>query len=663
MSGGFHAGILRHAMPEGGLKLEFPIMEELLLDIISRLNEGPLDRDELAQIIRRHNDNVSDVSKHLSKKKLLPFYQQVKANEPNRWRGWGIDDETERKLFQTLRMKPRRTSSGVATITVITRPQPCTSNCIYCPNDLRMPKSYLSNEPACQRAERNWFDPYLQVVSRMRALTQMGHATDKVELIVLGGTWSDYPQTYQIWFIRELFRALNDWPDIDDATEERRLAYENAGISNEASELALFAASEQSRVNTGDKTYNQAFHDLYDNSDAHRRATKFMVTSMEELEAEQTRNETAGHRVVGLVIETRPDTVTPENLTLFRRFGCTKIQVGIQSTRPEILHANNRATSVEQVKRAFALIRLFGFKIHSHLMLNLVGATPAEDKGDFAAFVTDAAYLPDEIKLYPCALVQGTALVSLYEKGEWRPYTEGELLDVLVTDTLATPPYIRISRMIRDISAEDIMVGNKKTNLRQMVEASINECGKNGAVREIRFREINQDEIDLEGLRLDDYVYETSLTTEHFLQWVTSDNHIAGFLRLSLPHWADIASRDYAPELPTGAGEAMIREVHVYGHAAHLGKSDASAQHHGLGRALVNEAERIAADAGYAKLNVISSVGTREYYRHLGFEDNGLYQRISVTQANPQADPHRNRADAPSDADYGEGAKSSSKPA
>jgi elongator complex protein 3 len=631
MSGGFHAGILRHAMPEGGLKLEFPIMEELLLDIISRLNEGPLDRDELAQIIRRHNDNVSDVSKHLSKKKLLPFYQQVKANEPERWRSWGIDDATERKLFQTLRMKPRRTSSGVATITVITRPQPCTSNCIYCPNDLRMPKSYLSNEPACQRAERNWFDPYLQVVSRMRALTQMGHATDKVELIVLGGTWSDYPQTYQIWFMRELFRALNDWPGIDEATEERRLAYENAGISNDASELALFAASEQSRVNTGDKTYNQAFHDLYDNSDAHRRAAKFMVASMKELEAAQTRNETADHRVVGLVIETRPDTVTPENLTLFRRFGCTKIQVGIQSTRPEILHANNRATSVEQIKRAFALIRLFGFKIHSHLMLNLVGATPAEDKDDFATFVTDAAFLPDEIKLYPCALVQGTALVSLYESGEWRPYTEDELLDVLVTDTLATPPYIRISRMIRDISAEDIMVGNKKTNLRQMVEGSINECGRSGAVREIRFREINQDEIDLEGLRLDDYIYETSLTTEHFLQWVTSDYRIAGFLRLSLPHWTDIASRDYAPGLPTGAGEAMIREVHVYGHAAHLGKSDASAQHRGLGRALVNTAEKIAADAGYTKLNVISSVGTREYYRHLGFEDNGLYQRISVT--------------------------------
>ena len=161
-------------------------MEQLLLDIIDRLRLGDVTPNELAQIIRDHNDNVTDVSKHLAKKKLLPFYLKTKSDDPDRWASWNVDDALERKIFDTLRMKPRRTSSGVATITVITKPQPCGSNCVYCPNDLRMPKSYLSNEPACQRAERNFFDPYLQVASRMRALTQMGHATDKVELIVLG---------------------------------------------------------------------------------------------------------------------------------------------------------------------------------------------------------------------------------------------------------------------------------------------------------------------------------------------------------------------------------------------------------------------------------------------------------------------------------------------
>ena len=126
--------------------------------------------------------------------------------------------------MRTLRMKPRRTASGVATITVITKPWKCSSDCLYCPNDLRMPKSYLHAEPACQRAERNFFDPYLQVASRLRALEQMGHLCDKVELIVLGGTWSDYPISYQTWFVFELFRAL------DDAPQYRRIRARTQGL-------------------------------------------------------------------------------------------------------------------------------------------------------------------------------------------------------------------------------------------------------------------------------------------------------------------------------------------------------------------------------------------------------------------------------------------------
>ena len=602
-------------------------MEELLLDIISRLRCASVTPAELADIIRLHNNRISDVSKHFSKKKILPFYLNVKANDPARWKSWGVDDLMESALFDILRMKPRRTASGVATITVITKPQPCTSNCLYCPNDLRMPKSYLSNEPACQRAERNFFDPYLQVASRMRALTQMGHATDKVELIVLGGTWSDYPQAYQVWFVKELFRALNDWPVHDDALEARCAAYEEAGIANDPDELEDFVAAWQGKVNRREVDYNRAFRGVYGSSAAYGHVAEWQVATSGELEHEQKRNESADHRVVGLVIETRPDTVNVENLTLYRRLGCTKIQVGVQSTRQEVLDANRRAASIDQIKRAFFLIRLFGFKIHSHLMINLVGSTPDEDKDDFLAFVSDPAFLPDEIKLYPCALVQGTDLVGLYDQGRWRPYTEDELLDVLVSDVLNTPPYIRISRMIRDISADDIMVGNKKTNLRQMVERDIDAAGFDPKVKEIRFREINRSEIDVADLSLDDFEYETVYTTEHFMQWVTSDYRIAGFLRLSLPKWEKIAEVLDVSALPVSPGEAMIREVHVYGQAAHLGKTDAAAQHQGLGRRLIERACAISREAGFGRLNVVSSVGTREYYRARGFVDAGLYQQ------------------------------------
>lgn len=613
-------------------------MEDLLLDILARLRSwedaDPVGASEaldalVESCVRRHNKGIPANAQRYSKKRLLPFYLRVKAQEAHRWRAWQVNPDLERRLLHALRMKPRRTASGVATITVITRPQPCSSNCVYCPCDLRMPKSYLYREPACQRAEHNFFDPYLQASLRLRALDQMGHATDKVELIILGGTWTDYPRSYQIWFVRELFRALNDYPTPREGLRDRYRLYRDLGLSNDPEELAAFVSEEQARVNAGQETYNQAYARLYE-TPRYQAAARHMTATLEDLEAAQRANETAAHRVVGLVVETRPDAIDPQSLTLARRLGCTKIQVGIQSTRQEVLDACDRRTRIAQVKRAFSLIRLFGFKIHSHLMVNLPGATPAQDVGDFRAFVSDPGFLPDEVKLYPCSLVAGTQLVRTYERGEWRPYTEGELMDVLCSDVLATPPYVRISRMIRDIGADDILVGNKKANLRQMVEDRLRREGLASQVEDIRFREIARSQVDLGALRLDDYSYRTATTTEHFLQWVTPQNRIAGFLRLSLPDWealgggaCDVASS----ELPQTPGQAMIREVHVYGQAAHLGREDSSSQHQGLGTALVRRALQVAADEGYREVNVISSVGTREWYRRLGFEDVGLYQR------------------------------------
>ncbi|WP_068539823.1 elongator complex protein 3 [Olegusella massiliensis] len=612
-------------------------MEELLLDILEHLRALPaertddaLTRSELDALWRKHNRGVHNNEKHLSKRFILPFYQKIKQENPERWAYWNIDSALEKRLIRTIQMKPHRTGSGVATITVITRPQTCSSNCLYCPCDLRMPKSYLANEPACQRAEHNFFDPYLQVAARLRALSQMGHSIDKIELIVLGGTWSDYPRAYQTWFIRELFRALNDWPIAKETLRQRYDHYRKLGLANSPAQLSKFVETQQVLVNQGKKSFNDAFRDLYQKSEAHQSASKYMSAQMNELFAEQLRNERAQHRVVGLVIETRPDTVTPQNLTLFRQMGCTKIQMGIQSTRQAILDANQRYTSLEQIHRAFNLIRLFGFKIHAHLMVNLLGSTPESDKQDFLAFANTPTFLPDEIKLYPCALVEGTQLVEHFKDGSWRPYSRDELVDVLVSDVLATPPYIRISRMIRDISADDILVGNKHTNLRQMVENEIRNAGRAGLVQEIRFREISLDKINLAELVLDDFTYETTVTNEHFLQWVTPEGRIAGFCRLSLPKWKLLCDGNVdarADELPVAPGQAMIREVHVYGQAVRLGQADVATQHKGLGRQLVECACDIARSAGYDSINVISSVGTRAYYRRLGFEDAGLYQR------------------------------------
>ena len=617
-------------------------MDELILDILQQLREGSqgaLDTHQLEMLINSHNSGI-DSSAHstereklIPKRAILPYFLQVKQKNEELWQSWNVTPELEERFIRSVRMKPRRTASGVATITVITRPHTCSSNCIYCPCDLRMPKSYLANEPACQRAELTFFDPYVQVVARLQALHQMGHSTDKVELIVLGGTWSDYPEGYQYWFIKELFRALNEWPNSPSYIQDRLDWYTSFGLQNSEDALSSFVAEQQAAVFEDTATYNQAFHKLYDTSQPHQNAWSQMQSTYDELVEQQHVNETAAARVVGLVIETRPDTITPDNLRMFRQLGCTKIQIGIQSTRQEILDANQRQMSVAQIKRAFSLIRLYGFKIHSHLMVNLLGATPEADKQDFKTFVTDQGFLPDEIKLYPCALVAGTQLVQKYREGAWQPYAKDELVDVLVQDVLNTPPYVRISRMIRDISATDILVGNKHTNLRQMVEQELAAEDVASRVQEIRFREINQQQVSAAELTLQDFTYTTAVSDEHFLQWVTADNKIAGFCRLSLPHWDKLTSGACdvsANELLVQPGQAMIRELHVYGQALSLGSEGMSAQHQGLGQKLLAKASSIAAEAGYTSLNVISSIGTRAYYRAQGFTDAGLYQQKAL---------------------------------
>ncbi|MBQ9020831.1 MAG: tRNA uridine(34) 5-carboxymethylaminomethyl modification radical SAM/GNAT enzyme Elp3 [Eggerthellaceae bacterium] len=639
-------------------------MQQLMADIIAELKDaGTLSARKIDRIIAVHNRRFRDPVKHFAKKHLAPYYLQVKQNDPALWESWELSEAQERALLAAIQMKPRRTASGVATITVITKPHACTGNCIYCPNDVRMPKSYLHAEPACQRAERNYFDPYLQVASRLAALERMGHATDKVELIVLGGSFTDYPHEYQMWFMREMFCALNDaevgLDDVGDVFEGARVtsdvscvakkqtpspsalasgvtlrmqAYAQAGLSNKEEKLAMQTSAWQARVSAREASYNDAVEALYGAGTAWEALSQKQVASLDEVQGAQSINEGAAHRVVGLVVETRPDAINTDSLTLLRRLGCTKLQMGVQTLDEQVAASCQRPTPLTRVRDAFELARAFGFKSHAHFMANLPGATPEGDRKDYQSFVKDCAIAPDEVKLYPCVLIDDTELVTWHSKGAWQPYPEQILVDILATDVLTTPPYTRISRMIRDFSSGDIVAGNKKTNLRQMVEQRVKELVSEGAtpVQEIRMREIATSEADAKDLLMQEISYNTSNTQEVFLQWVLPaadgsavENHIAGFLRLSLPSkdWIEA----HAEHVPVHTDEAMIREVHIYGAAARLHAPTRGAQHQGLGRALVERACEIAREAGYSKINVISAVGTRNYYRRLGFCDNGLY--------------------------------------
>jgi len=458
----------------------------------------------------------------------------------------------DRDLLRRLQMKPIRTLSGVATVTVLTKPFPCPGECIFCPTDARMPKSYLADEPGAIRAEYHHFDPYATTASRLRALDNIGHATDKVELLILGGTWSYYPPDYQEWFIRRCFDALNG---VESAT----------------------------------------------------------------LAEAQHRNETATHRNVGLVIETRPDYVDAAEVRRLRRYGVTKVQLGAQSLDDRILDLNRRGHTVEQTRRAVRLLRAAGFKLHLHWMPNLLGATPAGDLEDYGRMWSDIGLRPDELKLYPCALVREAELVAWYQRGEYRPYTDPELIELLAACKRQTPRYVRLNRIIRDIPAGHIVAGSTASNLREVVQRRLAADGQ--ACQCIRCREVRGAKV-LDTWRLDVHPYATSAGAEHFLSINTADDKLAGFLRLLLPDPAATAETG----LDELAGAALIREVHVYGPAMRLGDSAAGeAQHLGLGGHLLAEAERLARQAGFRRLAVIAAIGTREYYRKHGFEVVDLY--------------------------------------
>ncbi|HTP01906.1 MAG TPA: tRNA uridine(34) 5-carboxymethylaminomethyl modification radical SAM/GNAT enzyme Elp3 [Anaerolineales bacterium] len=459
------------------------------------------------------------------------------------------------RLLEGLRMKPMRTLSGVTTVTVLTKPYPCPGKCIFCPTDVRMPKSYLADEPGAMRGLEHDFDPYAQVRSRIQALDILGHPTDKIELLILGGTWSSYRRDYQEWFVKRCFDAMNE--DMDHASEAQDL-----------------------------------------------------------MEA-QRRNEAAPHRNVGLVIETRPDEITPNELRWLRHLGVTKVQMGAQSLDDRILEMNKRGHDVECTRHATALLRAAGFKIVLHWMPNLHGATLQSDREDFARLWE--GFCPDEIKIYPNQLLANAELYEYWRRGEFQPYTTEELIDLIADIKPSIPRYCRVNRVIRDIPGTNVVEGNRRTSLRQDVHEEMKQRGT--VCQCVRCREVQGKPVSLGLLKLDDLAYEADAAEEHFISYVTPDDKVAGFIRLSLP-----GSTAPATGLDDLAGAALIREVHVYGQSLPVGaEKEGAAQHVGLGTGLLREAERIARGRSFQRMAVISAVGTRQYYLERGFLRGELY--------------------------------------
>ena len=443
--------------------------------------------------------------------------------------------------------KPTKTLSGVAPLALMIKPRACKhGTCLYCPT-LEAPQSYTPKSPAVMRAILLKYNPFEQVTARLKSYNVMNHPTDKIELIIMGGTFLDYPVGYQESFIKACYDGLN----------------------------------------------NKKSRDLED-------AKKI--------------NEKATHRCVALCIETRPDVCGKKEIRRMLRFGCTRVELGVQAIDDKIYKKVKRGHTVKDVIDATKRLREAGFKIGYHIMPGIPGSNKKKDIEMFKKIFLNPAFKPDQLKIYPCQVIKGSGLENNYYKRKYKPYTEQELKKLILKFLHLTPRYCRIMRIMREIPPDYLISGTTRIDLRKDIEDEMRKDKKE--INEIRFREIGlrsrYGEIDSKvELKVTKY---KANGDEYFLEIVNKDNILFGLLRLHV-----------------NKGDAVVRELHVYGQAINLGKKGKT-QHKGLGKQLLGKAEEIVKEKGINNLKIISGVGVREYYEKLGYnkDKEGIYMEKAL---------------------------------
>jgi len=469
--------------------------------------------------------------------------------------------KVDKDFLNLLRVVKIRSLSGIVPLSVFTSPKnSCPYNCVYCAFNSDAPKSYFSDEAAVQRAKRANFDPFLQVQDRLIQFYLSGHPIDKVELIIQGGTFSFYDKKYREWFVKRVFDGLN--------TDFEKLIIEGKTEFKEA----------------------------------------------KNLEEAKKENEKAKSRMVGLTIETRPDWINKDEVLFLRYLGVTRVELGVQSVDNEILRIVRRGHTIDKVFEATKLLKDTGFKVTYHLMPGLPGSNFEKDFQNLRQVFEDERLKPDNIKFYPTQVVKNSLLADWYQKGIFKPIDEKYLLDLtLKFKKEIVKPWFRINRLVRDLTKNDLVVETFPSNFRQHLEEKLKEEGIRCLC--IRCREIRSKKIKL-PIKLNVINYKASDGEEFFLEFVDQDYQLLGYLRLRIPSYVLKNESFFIKDLE---GCALIREVHVLGFATPLSKKG-KVQHQGFGKKLIDEAITIAKKFNLSKIAVISSVGTREYYRNLGFK-------------------------------------------
>ena len=501
------------------------------------------------------SEELAKIKRETSKQLKVPCFSNVQLIQAYHKLLKEKRIKRQKNLEKVLRKRPVRTLSGVAVVSVLTKPYPCPGKCIFCPTEKGLPKSYLRGEPAAERALKLNFDPYLQVKKRIESLEKQGHPTDKIELRVIGATFSSYPKDYKIWFFANLFSAAN----------------ERKGIKK---------------------------------------------TDIKIFEKEKKINEKTKNRIVGISIETRPDFINEKEVLLMRRLGITMVELGVQTVREKILKKSNRGHGLKEIISATKLLKDTGFKIMYQMMPNLPGSNLKQDFWAFKEIINNENYKPDWLKIYPCLVCKGSKLYEIWKKGNYKPYSDKDLIELLIKVKTALPRWIRLARLFRDIPAQKIEAGSKISNLREVIQKEMEKRNLNCNC--IRCREIKENFDPNEKAFLFREDYKASKGKEIFLSFENKiRTKLFAFLRLRL------SKNNFISVLNNSS---IVRELHTYGQQTPLEEKSLAIQHKGLGKKLIKEAEKITKkEFKLLKIAVISGIGAREYYKKLGYKLDGEY--------------------------------------
>lgn len=623
--------------------------QNLVLEIIELNSQNKVTLDEFKNIKRMFSKKhkLSDIPTNI--KLIRAYHQLLKAKKISK----NIDIEN---LFKKRSI---RSDSGIVAVQVLTKPYPCPGQCIFCPNEKWMPKSYISTEPGAMRAALNQFDPIRQVYNRLLSLNMTGHQTDKIEMIVLWWTWDFYPKDYKIEFIKSLYDACNTFCQLDiDVSGSDDL--------------------DQQAIKTKRYWYNITNLDTI----------KYSSSIQEAI----TINETANNRIIGLTVETRPEFITDENCRFWRELWVTRLEIWVQSLYDDVLEANKRWHSVQQIRQWIHKLRQYGFKFSIHIMPWLYQSDYEKDLWTFEKTYSDPFIKPDEIKFYPTSVIPNTELYDLYISWHYKPLLI-EHIQKLIKETFKKiiPPYTRIKRLIRDIPSHEIAAWSNITNLSQLTHNELLEEFRNNPESAKKlysrlywnyqlfdsFEEfitfcLKQKNLNLENWNINTYIiwqdpdletyrkfvcldtrsreirhkpkfknsqekdsvnfiirqYESSAGIEYFLSFEDLQWYIYGFTRLLLPKESETIDWEWLWKQT-----ALIRELHIYWQLASLKeniKSSYKKQHKWFGSQIMFIAEQISKSFWYQRLSVISWVGVRWFFKKIWYSLDGTYMVKSL---------------------------------